>query len=280
MRFGWSRRARSRTPELARPRRSEAYSSVHAIITALNEEIKSYLAKGEFKITDRDGAVHVYESESRPNVAVLEGGIGRENAQQATKQALQRFKPEFIVSAGFAGAVRSGYDAGHVFLCNTLMAMDGPPALWGSDTAHPTQSVDLELMEKIAETIDGTENVYARGACMTVSVFISGSGLKDWIGENFPVSVIDMESYWVSQTADEGGVPTVVARSVLDTAEQDLPSFVSGEAATADRRRWRRALSYLAKRPREVRQLLGLRRQAKVADEALSRFLVDLEAVQ
>jgi adenosylhomocysteine nucleosidase len=246
---------------------------LYAIVTALREELSLYLKTGGFRRSTQSNGVGIYESPSRPDVVVLEGGVGKENAERATRYALDRYRPEFIISAGFAGAVAPGLDAGRLFLCDRLVAMDGPPALWSEADSHPIRNVDEGLVEVLAGNAERAGRSVDYSGCMTVSTFISGAGLKSWIGRNFQVQVVDMESYWVCGVASERGVPAAVVRSVLDSAEQDLPYFVSCEARDRSPNRWARALRHLASRPQDAPGLFRLRSQAKVANESISTFL-------
>lgn len=246
---------------------------MYAIVTALREEVSRYLRRGDFRESSQSNGVGVFESSSHPDVVVLEGGVGRENAEEATRYALKTYSPEFIISAGFAGAVTPELKAGNLFLCNRISAMDGPPATWSEAGAKPFQSADVGLVSDMTARVRHAGRQFDSCGCMTVSTFISGSGLKSWIGSSFPVQVVDMESYWVCSVAMEHNVPSIVVRSVLDRSDQDLPYFVSCEARDSRRNRWARALKHLARRPLDGPGLLRLRAQTRLASESLSGFL-------
>ena len=246
---------------------------MYAIVTALREEVSRYLKRGDFRESAQSNGVGVFESSTYPDVVVLEGGVGRQNAEEATRYALEKLSPEYIISAGFAGAVTSEVEAGNLFLCNPLGAMDGPPAEWTEAVAEPFRSVDEGLVRDLSARARRAGGQFDSCGCMTVSTLISGSGLKSWIGSSFPVQVVDMESYWVCSMAAEHSVPSVVVRSVLDRSNQDLPYFVSCEARSSRRNRWARGVKHLARRPLDGPGLLRLRSQTKIADESLSRFL-------
>ena len=244
-----------------------------AILTALREELTDYLAAGAFKRTATAQSIRYYQSEAQPDVVVVEGGMGRERAETATEEVIERFEPDIIISAGFAGAVKAELQPGDLLVCDMLMSLDGPAALWGPDISQTQRSVDGALMERLLGEPDGPRSEYAHGGCLSVSTFVPSSPLKGWIGEHFPVRVIDMESYWVGETAARCGVAHMAVRSVLDTMEQDLPPFIGQEAATADHHRWYRALRYMVANPFDTRRLLQMRRQARIASASLGRLL-------
>ena len=164
-------------------------------------------------------------------------------------------------------------EAGSLVLCNALTSIEGPPALWERDQTHPMRTIDSDLLDRVVTNIDDFDGGYAQDGCLSVSMFVPNSSMKAWIGETFPVSIIDMESYWVNQAATQHHIPTLVVRSVLDTVDQDLPAFVGQEVNGNGPDRWRRAVTYIITRPAETPRLLHLRRQADVASASLSRFL-------
>ncbi len=247
-----------------------------AIVAALREEVQAYLDECSFKSREGVAGVRLYQSDAQPQVVVVEGGMGRERAEAATREVIERLKPGLVISAGFAGAVRPGLRPGDLFVCDPLMYLGGPAALWRPQVSEGPHPVDVDLLEGLAGNIGAPCPLYSLSGCLSVSTLVPGSALKRWIGEHFPVSVIDMEGYWVSRTAATLGVPHLVVRSVFDTMEQHLPSFVGEEAASHDNHRWRRAIPFILANPRAVPELLRLRRQAQTASASLARLLAVL----
>ncbi len=101
--------------------------------------------------------------------------------------------------------------------------------------------------------------------------------MKEWIGSTFDASVIDMESYWVSETVMRHGLPHLIVRSVLDPMEQSVPGFV-GENLSEEEgsRMMRKAIKYVALKPFQTPKLLHLATQSKAASASLSDFLIQM----
>ena len=247
-----------------------------AIVAAFNEEVKHYLKRGGFRVAARQDSLRFYQAPTDPEVIVVEGGAGRQKAEKATRQLIETYQPDIVVSAGFAGAVQADVRLGDIFICDRLMSVEGPAALWGLDTVRERSPIHADLVEKLRGKED-THQKYDFCGCLSVPQFVSSSSMKAWIGSTFPVSIIDMESYWVSETAAAYGVPHVVVRSVLDTMEQTIPAFV-GETVSAEegQRKWERAIKYLVSRPTEAPKLIRLASQVKIAGASLSEFLTRL----
>ena len=251
-----------------------------AVVAALAEEVRDYLDEGGFKRVRQDSAVRFYESSTSPHVVVVEGGVGKSSAEKATAQVIERYSPEYLVSAGFAGAVKPGLNVGDLFICDRLWSVDDDPAFWKPEMALTRQLVGDGSKDELSGQFEDPVQEFAFAGCLSVGVFIGSSSLKDWIGSNFPVSIIDMESFWVSQLAAEHKIPHMVLRSVLDPMEETLPQFVGEAAVNESARTWLPALKYMISRPLEAPHLLNLARQTKKARASLSGLLRSITSNQ
>ena len=247
------------------------------IVVAFKEEVNDYLKRRKFRVAAREGELKLYQSRLETDVVIVQGGVGRQRCQQATKLLAEKFQPEFIIGAGFSAGVQQGLRPGDLFLCDRLLALEGPAALWQVDDAKE-QTIERETLEdKFFNDAGEDRPRYTVGACLSVPEFVSGSSMKAWIGATYPVSIIDMESFWVSETARELGVPHAIVRSVLDPVEQTLPPFIGGAVENEDRRSWTSAAKYIVSKPGEVPKLVHLASQAKVARSSLCEFLAALK---
>ena len=247
------------------------------IVVAFKEEVNDYLKRLKFRVTAQESGLKLYQSPREPDVVIVQGGVGRHRAQQATRLLAENFEPEFIIGAGFSGGVQQGLSPGDLFLCNRLLSLEGPAALWTADDAEE-QPLDYAILEdRFIKDDSGNRPRYVLGGCLSVPEFVSGSSMKAWIGATFPVSIIDMESYWVSETARELGVPHAIVRSVLDPVQQTLPPFVGAAVDNEDRRSWTSAAKYIASKPGELPRLVHLASQVRVARSSLCEFLAELK---
>ena len=245
-----------------------------AIVAAFREEVSDYLNRWRFREVDQDNHLRFYyRSRLVPDVVVVQGGPGKQNAVGATEQLIDRYNPDFLISAGFAGSVQEDIQTGHLFVCDKLLSIEGPAPLWQSDSAHERLPGDTNVINDIMESTDMDSNEYSFCACMSVPELVSGSHMKEWLGSTFPISIIDMESYWVSEAAASHGIPHVVVRTVFDPLGQTLPSFVGKAMDYNYKRRWLYILNHIAKNPTEIPYLIKLAQQAKVARLSLRRML-------
>ena len=259
----------NRTKAITRP--------LFGIISAFKEELKDYLKSGKFREVARSGRLRFHRSETEPNVIVIEGAYGRDLARVATRKLVEGFGPKYIVSAGFAGGVQGGLNTGDLFLCGRLLSVEGPVAWWRRESASTRSAPPPTFLEDSLRTNMASLEVGHCG-CLSVPQLITSSRLKAWVGATFPVTLVDMEGFWVSETASELGVPHAIVRSVLDPMEQTLPEIVRKAAGESGHRRWSVAVKHIASRPAQIPELMRLSGQVNVASGSLAEFLSTLKS--
>ena len=262
---------------LVRSKEAEFGKPLLGIVAAFREEVKDYLKGGDFRVVAREGPLRFHQSTLNPDVVVTEGSFGQQGAQEGTRQLVERYGPDFIVSAGFAGGVQAGLRPGDLLLCSRLMWIDGPAALWHSNAASERPVSYPALWDKLIKDEDSNQ-IYRSCGCLSVPQLIMSSSMKAWIGATFPVSIVDMESYWVSETAAQYGIPHMVVRTVLDPVEQTLPPFVAIATGETGGKRWKQAARYMVAKPGHLPKLIQLATQARVARASLARFLATVSS--
>ena len=244
-----------------------------AIIAALKEEVHSLLKHLGLHAQNQGDFPRFYEGEAENKVVVVEGGIGKSRAETATIRVIEEYHPEVIISAGFAGGAKEGPHPGDLILCQRLYSLEGAPAFWHSSSVEGILESNGNLLDIGAEALRDAGLSYQCGVCLTVPQFIAGAPLKQWIGDNFQVDVIDMESYCIARVAQERGISFLAVRAVLDPAEESMPTFVGETVAAQGRESRIRAIRYAIARPAKIPAVLRLSRQAQAAQEALSQAL-------
>lgn len=243
------------------------------ILAAFPEEVQGYLRRGRFRATAHDGFLRFHQSALEPEVVVVGGGVGRARAQAATRRLIESYGPAFILSAGFAGGAQPGLKTGDLFICDRLMAAEDYAAPWQPDSVKQRAAGNGALVAEVLADRQAGALSYAICACLSAPQLVSDSSMKARIGSSLGVALIDMEAYWVSETAAIYGVPHAVARVVFDPMEQTLPSFVGEVVSDGGRRKWARAAKQVVTRPAETPRLIQLAKQARVARASLSAFL-------
>ena len=247
-----------------------------AIVAALEEEVRSYIDEGGFHMVDETPFLKIHQSASLRDVIVATGALGRTRAQRAASYVIEQYRPAVVVSAGFSGAVREGLKPGDIFICDRLLGVDGPPVMWRADGAGERPPTDVNAIEILVTGGANKLEGFQTGGCLSVPELVSTAPMKAWIGNEFQVAVVDMESYWVNERCAEYGTPHLTVRSVFDPVDQDLPGFIREAASESNLRRLGRAMKHVATKPSEAANLLSLASQSKAASASLGRFLSSL----
>ena len=110
---------------------------------------------------------------------------------------------------------------------------------------------------------------------LTVDCIVSTPEQKRAAHSKCSVGIVDMEDYWVAEAAAEAGIPFLAVRAVVDTASQELPTYVVGLAEHPAM-----AVGSVAAHLWRLPVLLRLRSQMRLAQKSLTRFALSYLALQ
>ncbi len=238
-----------------------------AFVFALPEEARGVLNTGDWQRVKSSMSLATYRGELGENLVILAiSGMGQERAEATTREVIREYHPETIVSLGFAGGLTSGGAAGDMVVAETLMPVEGT-TLTGESIATDAPLVQASL-EVLAD-----EDIPARsGICLTTAHIATNPEDKALLGKAIGALAAEMESYWIGLVCKKSGVAYLAVRSIIDTVDHQLPSYVVRYAhKVGGKSRWRQALPVLL-RPWWVPGLLRLSAAAKQAQASLTAF--------
>lgn len=166
-----------------------------AIVAAVKRELAPLLRSWN-RVDIEYGSVRyrAYENPKLQAVAVC-GGMGTAAARMASEALLTLGKPEWMISAGFAGAVKPGLRAGELF-----------------------------APRFIVDSVTGSK--YSAGGSTGVlltSHDVHGESAKKTVSGAFDVEAVDMEGSAVADVALEHGLKFVALKAISDEYETALP---------------------------------------------------------
>ncbi len=250
-----------------------------AIVAAVWEELGPLLKAYSFQRIDGPADAHAYRGlvgnvpGSQVDALALLAGIGRERSEEATAWLVRNFSLDAILAVGFAGATRDSLATGVLVLATRLTHLEGMPLEWSRGTDSEVIEPDPDLLTRARSAVELEGIDYVQGPAVTLPIIARSAGLKRWLGDTFGVYAVDLESYWIAQTAKATGVPFLAARVVVDPTAITLPGFVSEVPRTPRGGRTGPAIAYAARDPRRVVDLIRLRSAASVARRQIAAFV-------
>lgn len=184
-------------------------------------------------------------------------GPGEARATDAAR-ALLAAGAQGLVSWGTSGALRDSFVAGDLLL------------LTSTGRLGETRFVSSQMWVQASARVLASLNPQLVDAC-TVRAPLTGSGVKQLLGERSGCAVVDMESAAVAAVAADAGVPFIGIRAVVDPMTLEIPaSAIAGMGSDGHSSTWQ-VLQALWRRPSDLPPMLKLGRHFQLALKSLSR---------
>jgi adenosylhomocysteine nucleosidase len=195
-------------------------------------------------------------------VAVIETGVGRQAAAAAAEDVIALHHPAWLISTGFAGALRHGLRHGHIVMADEVIGVDG-------------QRLSLGLHVD-PESLKSSPAMHA-GPLLTVDRLLRTAAEKRELSERSTALACDMETLAVAQVCQREKTRCLAVRIISDTLEEELPKEVElllDQKSVAGR--LGAAAGALLNRPSSLKDMWKLKEDSLKASDRLARFLVSM----
>ncbi|MDE2088728.1 MAG: hypothetical protein KGJ12_01765 [Gammaproteobacteria bacterium] len=219
------------------------------VVVALEEEARALLPRGDL----HHEATHYITS----SVGMRLCGMGPEKAAQAAR-ALLAEGATALVSYGVAGALAPGLAPGALLLPERV-------AFLGS-----CRGVDVSWRERVQQRLAPEVNL-AGDLLLTLKEPAATVLDKARLRRETGAVAVDMESGAVLAAAAAAGVPGLVLRAIVDSAETSLPRAALGGLDGQGRPRVAAVIQALLRRPWELAAVLRLSVNLRAAVHSLRR---------
>jgi len=215
------------------------------------------------KISTRGDTLIVREGvlEDR-NVALIISGPGRERAARATEALIDGHRPDWVLSAGFAGGLAAGLKRRDVLMADHVI-----------DTAGNQLSIDLKVDPDSLVRLPGVHV----GRLLTAESVICRADEKRSLGQQHEALAVDMETFAVAEVCRRRGVRFLAVRVINDTVDDELPHdiepLLAQETTLA---RIGAAVGSIWHRPASFKDIYGLRENALLASDRLAKFIAGM----
>jgi adenosylhomocysteine nucleosidase len=193
-------------------------------------------------------------------VLAVDSGVGAEAAARAAERVITRHQPSWIVSAGFAGALREDVRRGQIIMPTSII-----------DAADGEWSVGLKMD---AESAASTRGLHL-GGLLTVDHIVRTPEARRRLAEQHGAIACDMETAAVAEVCRRRQTRFLAVRVISDGLEDELPpelaALVSQKSTSA---KLGAAAGALFHRPSSVKDMWRLKEDAVKASDRLAKFLL------
>ena len=185
-------------------------------------------------------------------VTVIHTGVGKEVCRERMEIILRRERFEYLISAGFAGALEKGLRVGHLLVSENFSS----PQL--------RDSPQLGLAD---------ETTFL-GKLLSVPRMVEATGERQSLNEKTGAVAVDMETETIAELCAAHGLPMLSVRAISDTADEPFPAPADVLFDVAKQEtNFVRLGSYLLTHPGAIGRLNAFRERIAVARRALADAL-------
>jgi nucleoside phosphorylase len=204
------------------------------------------------RLNSREGVENIRGSLHGKLVAVIHTGVGKMICRQRMEVMFRREKFEWLISAGFAGALERELRVGHLLVAENYSS---PKLL----AAH-----QLEL------TADKT----FLGKLATVPRMIESMAQRETLNKRTGAVAVDMETETIAEICHAHDVPMLSVRAISDTSVEPFPAPAHILFDLAKQKTdFVRLGSYLLTHPAALARLSAFRQRIGIARKALTDAL-------
>jgi adenosylhomocysteine nucleosidase len=184
------------------------------------------------------------------DVAVVIGGIGKENAELAARAAVARYRPATLTSVGLAGALAGGLKAGSVV----------------------TPEIVVDAADGIAYRCADANSAVSTGSVLVTAAEVAGAEAKARLMEQLHAQLVDMEAAGVARAARAVQCEFRCVKAISDEADFVMPPLARFVDAAGNFQTGRFS-AWTAVRPWQWARVAALGRNTARAARALCRRL-------
>jgi adenosylhomocysteine nucleosidase len=224
-----------------------------AITFALSAESSDFVRLLEHcGAVSREGVESVRGDLHGKSIAVIHTGVGKKACRAAMEVILRRERFEYLISAGFAGALEKDLKVGHLLVAENFSS----PQLLGSP--------QLTLAD------EGT----FLGKLLTVPGMIETISERESLNKKTGAAAVDMETEIIAEICAAHDLPMLSLRAISDTATEPFPAPAKVLFDVAKQKTdFVRLGSYLLMHPSAFGRLNAFRERVAVARRTLAEAL-------
>jgi adenosylhomocysteine nucleosidase len=204
--------------------------------------------------------------------AVVESGVGQENAGRAANVLIEVFKPKRLISAGYAGGLAKRLKQFNVCFPEILVRESDGKTLYVSNSIPE----NIGTLADYKKTSSVSEKLNGKLILLTTDVVVGSPKQKLLLYHQTGAELVDMETFAVADVCQKRRIPMLAVRIILDTADEQIPKDIQRILKNAEKgvaRLTGSVLGSICSRPSSMLDLFSLRQRALRATDKLAKHI-------
>lgn len=164
------------------------------------------------------------------NVVIVKCGIGKVNAARTTQVLIDKFKIDFIINLGAAGALNPDLNVKDIVIGEKLVQYDFDLSELDNVKKGEIQGIGryirsdeklIKICKKALSKICDSDFNYILGTIGTADFFCADSSKAIEIREEFNIDCVEMEGCAIAQVCLLDKVPFIIIRGISDTQNEN-----------------------------------------------------------
>ena len=243
------------------------------IVGALQREASGIIRLLGYSSDDGPEDFAVYSSGSKQTPVIVLSGSGSERASRATTWAIDKFRPEAIVSVGFCGATKEQQRSGDLVIATDVINLAGSPFEWSMSRATDSIGPNKSLMHAARTAVEIAGLDYHLGPMVTISALATTSGAKRWLVDVVGGTAFDTKSHAIAIASTERNVPWISVSAVLDDLDVNVPKIIDRVDTGPKQRGLDTYVKHLLHSPKDFPSLRRLKLASDRAKASLTTFM-------
>jgi len=188
------------------------------IIGAVKEEVSGIKQHITIKEKKHIGAATFYKGLIKSKeILIVRSGVGQSPAQRAVSDAVKRFNIKSIISIGFAGGLVPELIISDLILPEKIYCCEDEESLFRFKKVSLSLVANLsDYRDRIKKILTENKTKFKTGNIISVNRVADSVKFKEWLGKNYPVSGVEMETASIAKIAARNDVPFFSLRAVSD----------------------------------------------------------------
>ncbi len=205
-------------------------------------------------------------------IIIVLSGMGAINSEAAWNYVTGEYSPDYIISAGFGGALYNGARIGDLVAASGVLLYPET----AEENAHGNRNYlavpgAKDVMRKMA-CADGVEE----GSILTLRHRLNKAKIDKELLQRLSFPVCDMETFPLAKLSLQGGLPFFAIRAVTDRAHEEIPHELFDVTDANGNYSLSRAMRIILSHPALIPSSIRMGNNARLASQKLCRAVKEL----